>query len=354
LLFSATSLPALTIVPIWDATITNDPNAAVIESTITSAIQFYQARFGDPMTISIYFEELGGGLGQSAWGYWTFPYSQYYYWLQQDAKTTNDSYALAYLPNQSVNPVNFDGNINILTANLKALGQFFYGPGYPNGIEGYVGLNTSVMNLSRTNVNPSKYDLLRVAEHEIDEVLGLDSDVDGMASSGDPFPEDLFRYDSFGNRSYTTAGDDAWFSLDGINRLVQFNQSSSGDYGDWWSTSQPAISRVQDASMFNSDMPNPTVELIALDVIGYDLLPPPRPSITRISVSGTNLTVTGTNGLSTGTYYLLACTNLGPPLSQWARVATNTLWANGNFSFVASNAVSPSMPRRFYALQLQQ
>lgn len=352
-LFRTLNCPALTITPVWDSTITSDPHAAIIESTINSAIQFYQARFGDPMTITIQFQEMSSGLGQSEWGYYNIPYYQYYDWLENDAKTTNDTYALSFLPNGFDNPVTGDGGINVLTANLKALGQFGYNSGYANGIEGYVLLNTSIMNLSRTN-GGGGYDLLTVAEHEIDEVLGLGSDALGYATQGDPFPEDLFRYDSNGNRNYTTSGNDAWFSLDGTHRLIQFNQSPSGDYGDWYSSSRPAVPHVQDAFIYSGETPNPSIELTALDVIGYDLLPPPKPCITSISITGTNLVVNGTNGLSTGTYYLLTTTNVALPLSQWKPVATNSIWANGNFSFVATNAVSPGQPRGFYALQLQQ
>ena len=36
---------ALTIVPIWDSSITNDPNAAQIESTINAVISTYEADF---------------------------------------------------------------------------------------------------------------------------------------------------------------------------------------------------------------------------------------------------------------------------------------------------------------------
>jgi hypothetical protein len=46
-------------------------------------------------------------------------------------------------------------------------------------------------------------------------------------------------------------------------------------------------------------------------------------------------------------------TNLTQPLNQWKPVATNTLSANGNFSFTATNAVTPAAPQQFYILQAQ-
>src|SRR5580658_2188004 len=68
---------ALVIVPIWDSSITNDPNAAVIENSINMAIQFYEARFADPITLNIQYLEMSGGLGESKWTYYTIPYAQF-------------------------------------------------------------------------------------------------------------------------------------------------------------------------------------------------------------------------------------------------------------------------------------
>src|SRR5690349_5984123 len=62
----------LTIVPTWDSTITNDPNGATIEATITEAINLYQTFFADPITVRIKFQEFttSGLVGQSnSWNY---------------------------------------------------------------------------------------------------------------------------------------------------------------------------------------------------------------------------------------------------------------------------------------------
>ncbi|MGA2542364.1 MAG: NF038122 family metalloprotease [Verrucomicrobiota bacterium] len=346
----ATPARALIIIPVWDSSITNDPNAATIQGTINMAIQFYEARFADPITVSITFQKESIGLGTSFSFFAAIPYTQFLANLQRDATTTNDAIALAHLPPGPNNPVTGDANIKVKTANLKALGITGYEP--PNGIDGAISLNTSIMNLTRANINPDYYDLLGVAEHEIDEVLGLGSD---LAATNDPFPQDLFRYSSTGARTFTTDGDDAWFSLDGTNLLVRFNQQPDGDYGDWWSNDgQPHTPRVQDAFFTPGATPHPTVELIALDVQGYDLIPPPQPGIVNITLSGANLVLNGANGLATATYCLLTTTNLALPVNQWSSVATNVLTANGNFSFTATNAVIPNSPRQFYILQLLQ
>jgi hypothetical protein len=135
---------------------------------------------------------------------------------------------------------------------------------------------------------------------------------------------------------------------------VQFNQIFGADHGDWWSNPGASFTpRVQDAFGTPGATPNMGVELIALDVQGYDLIPPPQPGIAHIALTGTNLVVTGTNGLATGLYYLLASTNLALALNQWSPVATNFMTNNGNFAFTATNAVKPQSAQQFYILQLQ-
>ena len=343
---------ALVITPSWDSSITSDLNAGTIESTINMAIEYYQTRFSDPITVTIEFQEIttAGKAGHSSWWYYNIPYSQFRTALQNDAATANDTIALANLPAGANNPVTGTGNIRVKTANLRALGITGKNSGLPGGVDGIIGLHTSRMNLSRDSTDPNKYDLLAVTEHEIDEVLGLASSLDSNA--GNPLPEDLFRYTSSGNRTFTTNNDEAYFSIDGANLLARFNQDSTGDYGDWWTAGvhQP---QVQDAFVTAGATPDPGTELIALDVIGYNLVPVPQPAITGISLSGTQLALNGTNGLASGTYHVLTSTNLGLPLRQWTAVATHRLSASGNFTITATNAVNPNDAERFFTLQLQ-
>jgi PEP-CTERM motif-containing protein len=120
--------------------------------------------------------------------------------------------------------------------------------------------------------------LLAVTEHEIDEILGLGSTLGlGVPSpfNNQPSPEDFFRYDQSGNRSFTTSNTaTAYFSIDGTTRLAQFdNRNDGGDFGDWLSNPLPsgAQPKVQDAFATPHASPALGVELTALDVIGYDL-----------------------------------------------------------------------------------
>jgi hypothetical protein len=71
----------------------------------------------------------------------------------------------------------------------------------------------------------------------------------------------------------TTSSSQAWFSLDGTNRLVRFNQNAGGDFHDWYSPGGQTP-RIQDAFGTPGATPDFNVELIGLDVIGYHYLIP--------------------------------------------------------------------------------
>jgi len=265
----------LVIQATFDSSITSDPNAAAIERTINAAIAVYEAKFSDPITVTIKFQETTTGLGLSSWWYYEIPYRQYYTNLLADAKSSDDAIALAHLPAGANNPVTGTTTIWVKTANLRAIGITGMNSGLAGGVDGIISLNIAIMNLSRPPASPSKYDLMAVVEHEIDEVLGLAS---ALPSVTTPLPEDLFRYQSRGNRSFTTSGDNARFSINGTTFLARFNQNSAGDYGDWW-TAGAHTPQVQDAFFTAGATPELGVELTALDVIGYD--PSPRLAITH-------------------------------------------------------------------------
>ena len=77
-----------------------------------------------------------------------------------------------------------------------------------------------------------------------------------------------------------------------------------------------------------------------------------HPAITGITLAGTNLVLNAANGQWNGSYVTLMTTNLMQPLFLWTPVATNTLDGSGNFTIIATNAVSPAAPQRFYMLKL--
>jgi hypothetical protein len=94
------------------------------------------------------------------------------------------------------------------------------------------------------------YDLVGGLEHELDEVLGgggggstlnaiqqgactPDSDLAAFCDTYGPL--DLYRYASPGVPSYSTSGANPYLSVDGgTTPIVSFNESPSGDYGDFY------------------------------------------------------------------------------------------------------------------------
>jgi hypothetical protein len=287
---AAVALPAkanLMITPTFDSSITSDPNAAGIEGAINAAIGIYEARFADPITVAIMFKEMTTGLGESSTFFANVGYATYLAALIADAKTTNDATALAHLPPGLNNPVNSNLTIDVKTANLRAVGMSANVP-----LDGTIGLNTHLTSPGSPG-SPDLFFLQVVAEHEIDEVLGLGSSLPSPPF-GTIFPEDLFRYDATGARSFTTSSSaTAFFSIDTTTDLAQFdNQNDGGDFGDWQSNPLPpgVDPKVQDAFATVHANPSLGVELTALDVIGYDLLPAsgpiPEPATLALLVLG--------------------------------------------------------------------
>jgi hypothetical protein len=271
-----TALPAraagLTITATFDPSLTA-PEIAVINS----AIAFYQATFTDPINVAIYFTDMASGLGQSTFGLYQVNYVDFITQLRASATSADDDIALGggRLPIATLNPVT---GTNILYAKapiLRALGFSGAGPlVVVSGVsyDGEIGIRTSI-----TDADGGQYSLLAVTEHEIDEVLGLGSNLPNISTTT-PAPEDLFRYAgtasvrNFSANASCTAPPQAFFSIDGTAHVDEFNNcNNGGDYGDWI-THSPA--QVQDAFATPGSSPFLNVnspEIRALDVMGYHL-----------------------------------------------------------------------------------
>lgn len=273
-------LPAnaqLSIVPTFDSSITSDANAAAIEGVIDAAIATYESKFSDPIIVTISFRSMTTGLGQSNTWLYNLTYGgQFYPAFVADATSSDDGVALANTPGGANNPVTGSTGISIKTANIRALGiPGAFPSGLTGGFDGLIGLNTHITDIGSPGTT-GLYSLMAVTEHEIDEVLGLGSVLPNLNFlGGDPFTEDLFRYDNAGARSFTTSSSaKAYFSIDGATLLAQFdNQNDGGDFGDWQSNPLPSgvQPKVQDAFATPGSHPLLGVEFRALDVIGYTL-----------------------------------------------------------------------------------
>jgi hypothetical protein len=263
----------LTIIATFDSSITQDPNAAAIEQGINDDISVLEHDITTPATDTIEFASVSNGLGASATYYNQEPYSQYRSDLEHQAHlSASDRQALRSLPATLTNPVNGGADVNMTLPLLRATGEAALGNASGH-VDSTVLLNTSIMNLSRSGPqDPTKYDLQEVAMHEIVEVLGAGGAGDGLLSD-QVGPMDLFRYSASGVRSYTTDPTaEAYFSVNGgVSNRGYFNQQSGGDYGDW-SSDLNGEPQVQDAfSTPGVQLNLDQNELIALDVVGYDL-----------------------------------------------------------------------------------
>lgn len=268
----------------FDSSITSLSNALAIESSINNVISFYEATFLDPISVNITFSNMTSGLGQSSFNLYTVTYANFRSALVADRTSADDTTALANLAGGAGNPVNGGTDILIKSATRKALGLL---SGSFAASDGTVSLNTSLMNIDRTGAqNAGLYDLQAVTSHEINEILGLGSTLGlGLSApfNSEPSPEDLFRYDGSGGRSFNESAVSSYLSIDGTTLLAAFNQSSGGDYGDWQTA---GAAKVQDAFGTPGSQPNMGVEIRALDAIGYDVATAPEPSTWLLIATG--------------------------------------------------------------------
>jgi hypothetical protein len=275
----------LTIDPTFDPSLSSSSDAA-----INSAISAVESNITSPnnITVDIYFNSMTSGLGESLTTIYQPSYFQYYTAFKAVATQPNQITALNSLgaaPTgpSSGNPVNGNTAVQITSAEGRNLG-FNTPGGVTVGTATYdseISLNTGITFPPGPN-NGSNYGLQAVANHEIDEALGIGgtgSTLNGTGSLTGPVGDlDLYRYSAPGVRSYTNTNSTsplAYFSIDGGNTVLSyFSQTTGADFGDWLSNPIPGgfSPQVQDA--FGTPGTNPALgpnELTAFNAIGYDL-----------------------------------------------------------------------------------
>jgi hypothetical protein len=334
---------SLIINTIFDSSITSDSNATSIETAINTAVRTLENIYTNPITVSILFQE-GGGLGQSNDLVYGVAYTSFYSGL---VANDGNPAAIAGLDanggnaviNGGVNPVGGVNEIEIKSANARALGiniapgcvvtptgdgkaggnvpNTCAGSGAGVKVDGIVSLNTAITTPphTQTSPNPSYYDLVSTAEHEIDEVLGLGSALENcnsaspsggcqpgatLAAGNDtPYhvgaPEDLFRWSAATGGSRTlstncTTPTSAYFAYGrSTGAIAQFdNACNGGDFGDWQSNPRPpgVKPQVQDAFSAAGEAPAyGTSEIDALTAIGF-IDPPPAPEPSAMVLVG--------------------------------------------------------------------
>lgn len=261
------SLPAqaLMITASFDASY----NAAQ-KATVNSAILYFQSIISDNVNVKISFG-LDGGLGSSSQYLYGKSYSALYTALKADRLSTDDFTAVSNISSGTFDPTTGFSNVALTHAQCAALG-LVCGNFEADGRDGTIGINLAIVDADRSDgISAGRYDMMAVVLHEIDEILGAGGPGSGLGS-GYLGVEDLFRYTNAGARSYTTVGDDAYFSINGgVTQLQRFNQGPGGDYADWWSIGAHTPS-AQDA--FGSpgvESNHNLAERTALDVVGWNL-----------------------------------------------------------------------------------
>ena len=235
---------ALTIIPNFDSSITTNLNGPAEMAAINAAIQVFETNIADNATITINFvSDPNVGLAQSLVYYVPVNYSDYVNALIANAKSSNDFLALSQLPKTGNEPVTGQSQMEISEVLAIQLGL-----SAPSGDVDSIHLNTTIMSFTRPPPNDiNTFDMQSAVEHEIDEVMGGGGAGCNLTSGfGLIGATDLFRYSTNGigstvARSWTTNGDNAFFSVDGTNLWSRFNTDSGGDYGDFWGIHQDPI-----------------------------------------------------------------------------------------------------------------
>lgn len=246
---------ALTIIPVWDSSITNDPNAAQVESIINNAINTYETAFSGmniTLKVNVLEDSSIGGANNSPNTYST-TYTAYRAALQSHATTLDDVAVVARLT--PTNPVNYSTNVTLSRANAAALGF-----SVPINADGSVTTGTVRLGITSGASVDANY-ITQLFSHEFDEELGTISGAPGST----PWAIDFTRYSAAGQRSFNgNTATHAYFSIDGVNMLVEYNQFNreSGDWGDF-----AGGGHVQD--YYASGTTVLASELRMLDSVGY-------------------------------------------------------------------------------------
>jgi hypothetical protein len=323
---------ALTILPTFNSSITSSADVGTIETDIDNALKFY-SYFNNTETVSIDFQLAPSGatyLGGSQSTFYLASYSAYTSAMLANATAGGNTSLL--IPYDHLGTGNTADLILETSADFRALG-FSGAPGLysANGAFDVGGSFDGIVYLNGADLlgfgGSGTYNPNRVIQHEVDEVLGIGGSgsvlnivqqdhlstppvYEDAADRSDPLNGDtyigaldMFRYSSAGHKSLTTSGSAAsYFSINGgVTDTAPFNQSSSGDYGDWGGSG--CIAYVQQAFSCANQSATLTLtasghdygaqnllldspEVIALRTIGYDLPEPASVAVLGVSVLG--------------------------------------------------------------------
>ena len=246
-----------------------------MKAAFGTAASLFESTFNDAVTVNITVSwgsvkgnTIGAGVLGSSWVPWYTGYSlaQVTSYLTAAKSSANDVSGISNLGLTS--PA---GNSFVVPfAEAKALGMI---PGNRTAVDGYIGFGYTPASYTLSSTAPvasGTYDFVGVAAHEIEEVLGRLSTLNGSSSPTSATIFDLFRYGAPGVENFSRSAA-SYFSIDGgITNLNPFNVSGGGDRSDWGATTGTAFDIQQAYLPSGKRLVISPADLVALDVLGWD------------------------------------------------------------------------------------
>jgi hypothetical protein len=323
---------ALVITPDYSTSVTSSADAAVVEADFGTIVAQYEAMFTNPITVTVTVDLEAAGansfLGENVTTQTDSTYTAFRSALSSlSGGNPAAQTLLASLPTGST----FNGfsAMELKLPNAVALGLSTSQAGVS---EGTITINSSAGIQFATvdgQVGLDNYNFISVTEHELDEVLGLGSALNGGERNVPSFimPEDLMRYAPNSTTPSFTLSTSAMAFLSingGKSDLIQLSQDNTGDYGDFYSPgehepSAPCTAHVQNAFSCPGQVPYVTatsVEALALEAMGYDPRFSASPTNTTWTVNCTTGAIAGSGAQTvstTGTLGALLGTPASPP-----------------------------------------
>jgi hypothetical protein len=258
----------------------------------------YDGLFTNSVTVNINFQFGNTSLGASS-TYISFPYNlvspssgSVLQALQADSTANPGNTDLSAGINSLtsgkssyVAPVG-DGTISLTTALARTLGFNAHPPS--NNADSTITFSNAQTFEATGVATPGAYDLANVAEHELDEALGIGSVLNVINSNSnaslpnsDLTLEDEFRYSAQGVRCFTfSPSASCYFSYDGgATDVANFNQSQGVDFNDWnyanagCPTSSAYVQNAYGCPDTVITLGASSPEIQVLQTLGYDLSP---------------------------------------------------------------------------------